>query len=241
MHIGIDAMGDYAHNIPTMTPTVLGYDTGSGGVQWNALQYEGFPHSGIGHINQDNDTNPRVGSIFDMESGAGTTGGFVEWSRGKRALGLIPIGYGSRSTLTAAAEAMLSAGINDWWEWEANPMGDERAAAQLLTGRVKAVQFAWPQYQPHMIVPGSHLTLSQANVDISICADDFFPPPHSHIGPSGTPAAHVTVNLDNGRWTAHGTPGDWTRGDKSEWEEAHVGFNVHTGEWRIMPLGVRQQ
>lgn len=223
-HIGLDAEGGFSANIPLSTPTVGVYVTGSGDVPWRADQIARFHSSGIERFNQDNNTDPRVGNSFDCEALAGTIRGAVLWSIGRHRLGAVPVVYIQESNLGTLEGELSFGGVDNYWIHLAN-WGLTRAQAERrLGGHIKAVQCQSPSSNPNTLVPGSHLTLAQANVDVSVCADDFFPPPRTLPTPHGVANAGVHVDLAAGDW--HVTP-----------EPGSVRFGIHgTGHWDIEPL-----
>lgn len=223
-HIGLDATGASSANVPLSTETVGVYDTGTFDIRWTAAQIARFHNSGIERFNQNNDTDPRVGNAFDLESHAGTIPGAVTWSRGKRDLGATPVIYIQQSNLSDLETALAHASIDRYWIHLANWNLSRAAAEKLLGGRIRAIQCQSPSSNPNTLVPGSHLTLSQANIDVSVCADDFFPSPHQLPRPHGVANAGLSVDLVEGDWHVHAGPGNIRLG-------AHG-----TGRWDVQPL-----
>lgn len=235
-HIGIDAPGSDAGNIPITTPVVFGYVTGSWGIQWSAADFARFGHSALGRINQDNNPDPHVGTIFDLESGAGTFDGAVQWCRRKQAAGGVGVVYLSDSNVSQLEQDLANGGVDKYGLWIANWNLNESEATQRLTGRTLAVQWASPSSNPNLLVPGSHLTIAQANVDLSVVADSWLSPPASHPRPSGIANATLHCDLASGRFEVHSAPGEVWLGGSDEWLRATVAVDRRTGHWRIADL-----
>lgn len=226
-----DAIGADSVNIPTSFQKVAGYDTGGGSIPWTDVNWKRFPKSGHVHIDQTpglRDYALGVSAIADVEPGAGTVQNFVTATRERNAHGLAGHLYCSIGYLPVVVGEMLSAGLNvddsDFWiaDWNLN-----QAQASSLIGKydlavpghgtvtinVAAVQWASPSSNPHTIVPGSTLTLQQANVDLSETRPDWFswvppvPPPPVTTEPGivvyGNPLRSASVlSHDSGKtWT----------------------------------------
>jgi len=187
----IDAIRVNAHNIPSGTPKVAGYVTGTGVVPWTAAQWDLFPRSAKVRIDQ----SPSLAvfaaghaDVADVESLAGTVGSFVNAVRDRIAAGVRwSTIYGTDSTLAAAASELAAAGPHGWYYghvdcWLANwDLNEAEAAAligQLVHGLTcRAVQWASPTSNPGTIVPGGKLNLTQAQVDLSVAEATWHPAP----------------------------------------------------------------
>lgn len=223
-HIGLDATGADSINIPLSTETVGAYVTGSAGVPWTPEQRARFHNSGMELFNQDNSTDPRVGNAFDCEALAGTIAGAARWSVNKKEIGALPVIYIQESNLSILEAELANFGVDRYWIHLANWSLSRAEAEKRLNERIRAVQCQSPTSNPNTLVPGSHLTLAQANVDVSVCADDFFPAPHALPRPHGVANASLHVDLAHGDW--HINP---ERGD--------VRLGVHgNGAWHVEPL-----
>lgn len=183
----LDSIGSTADNIPTTTTKVAGYVTGTGGVPWSALEWTRFAKSGRVRIDQSPGAVDPLGSdVLDVESGASPAAAAVDWLKARIANNR-PVGavYGSGDALTAVEAAFKAGGVspaNHLYVWLADWNLNEAEATALLGKimygmEVAAVQWASPSSNPSTIMPGSAMTLKQANVDLSVTLDGFFPPP----------------------------------------------------------------
>lgn len=245
-----DTIGADAKNIPGTFPKIAGYDTGSGSIPWTAADWAMFPKSGHVHIDQSPSLlgyGSGHSAVADIEAGAGTIANLVLQTKARYASKLTgnvycslgdPINHPASSTLVQIILAFLNAGLSvgqtDFWlaDWNLN---ETQAAALIgsysipiaghgnVTINVVAVQWASPSSNPNTILPGTNLTLKQANVDLSETAPGWFPyiaPPVDPGSPKAPAppgqwedAAVLTgVGLDGKLWTTvyHPATGKWT-------------------------------
>jgi hypothetical protein len=180
----IDAIHFNVGNIPASSPKVAGYVTGTPDIQWTRQDWERFPHAGTVRIDQSPGLagyGSNAGSVADIEDGAGTVGSFVTASESRLRLGRLLWCYGTESVLSQVSAALTAAGIalGKCGAWLANwNLSEAEADAVLGTAiagiRVVAVQWASPTSNPGTIVPGSSLTLSEAQVDLSVTVPGWF-------------------------------------------------------------------
>ncbi len=174
-------------------PKIAGYVTGSGGIQWSGAQLAAHP--GVVRIDQSPSLGVFAGGgadVADVETGAGTPGAFAAAVKVRLALGH-PGGtiYGSDSFLAAAGAALSAAGLAghaDCWlaDWNLNLASASALVGQQRHGMtIRAVQWASPTSNPRTMLPGTSVTLAQANVDLS-AADPTWPagspPPPALVG-----------------------------------------------------------
>ena len=196
----IDAIRINAHNIPRATPKVAGYVTGTGAVPWTATQWNYFPHAG--HVRIDQSPSLDVfaaghADVADVESQAGTVGSFVNAVRARVAAGPAEHWstiYGTDATIAAASASLQAAGPHGWYYgrvdcWLADWNLNEAEAAALIGRQIhgltcRAVQWASPGSNPGTIVPGGALTLTQAQVDLSVAEATWHPAPSSTPPPA---------------------------------------------------------
>lgn len=200
-----DTIGADYPNIPAAAEKVAVYVTGSGGVLWPPHAAARFTRAGKVLVDQspagskyamvrDPGGRPLIGAdCYDMEQLAGTAERFAQLVPPRYDAGLDNCGYGTPSTLEAAA-ALLDAvpdRLHGWWHgrvdwWLANPNLSLSEAAALV-GTVdhgfviRAVQWATPTTNPTTAVPGG--TLKQLNLDLSVADVAWFPAPAPPAGP----------------------------------------------------------
>jgi hypothetical protein len=162
---------------------VAGYVTGSGVVPWSAADWALFPETETGHVRIDQSPSLSVfaagnADVADVESGAGTIASFVAAARERKSKGLRSAIYISAGSVNAAHASFTSDGIIseiDWWIADWN-LSQTEATLRLGTGNVVAVQWASPTSNPGArFSPLSTLTLSQANVDMSVALEAWMP------------------------------------------------------------------
>jgi hypothetical protein len=193
----VDAIRVNVRHIPRSTPKVAGYVTGTGDVPWTATQWGYFPKAGHVRIDQ----SPALAAfsagradVADVEFLAGTIGSFIYAVRARIAAGnRWSTIYGTDATIAAAAAELQAAGPHGWYYghvdcWLANWNLDEAQAAALIGHQIhglkcRAVQWASPTSNPGTVVPGGTLTLAQAQVDLSVARDTWYPAPSSPLPP----------------------------------------------------------
>lgn len=179
----IDAIGsnprlsDIAKGKP---PRVAGYDTGTG-IMWTIDEWGKFPDSEHLHIDQ----RPGLASLAagkshcgDVEGGAGTVQDYIAAARHRKDTWNIPsMIYLSASKVNDAHAAIILAGLGGrytlWWvaDWSLS----EEQATRRLGGSVVAVQYASPTSNPGTLLPGTGMTLKEANADLSVTLDTWHP------------------------------------------------------------------
>jgi len=175
----IDTIGADAFNIPASAPKVAGYVTGAAGIIWTGQDWARFSGGKV-KINQDPGSSPVANTnVLDVEPGAWSNEGAAQACRIRLAHGWRIHCYTASSNLTPLVNELLAAGIRSCNIWLANWALSEAQATEMVETRsgpwpLVAVQWASPTSNPDTIVPGSSLTLTQANCDLSVTADDWF-------------------------------------------------------------------
>ncbi len=195
----IDAIHFNVGNVPVSTPKVAGYVTGTPDIQWTAQDWDRFPQAGTVRIDQSPGLaqyGTNAASVADIETGAGTVASFVTASESRLRLRRLLWCYGTESVLSEVSAALRAAGIplDKCGGWLANwNMSQAEADAALGTSvagiRLVGVQWASPTSNPGTVVPGSHLTLAEAQVDLSVTVPGWFA---AHTAPARA-AAEVSA------------------------------------------------
>lgn len=168
------------HNIPTSFKKVAGYDTGSPDILWTAVDWARFPNSGRVHVNQDPSTGPYRGNVLDVEEGAWSIPQAVEACKARHAAGRFCNIYIQESNLHEFILECKQEGVKDVRMWVADWNLSKHEAEQIIFHNnvgdfpIVAIQWASPISNPNTILPGTKMTLSQANVDLSVTASDWF-------------------------------------------------------------------
>lgn len=174
-------------------PKVAGYVTGSGGVCWSLQEWDMFPETQTAHVRIDQSPSLSLfaagkADVADVESGAATITTFITAAKSRQKDGLRSTIYIAAASANGAHTQIMNAGlinVVDWWiaDWNLN---QTEAMQRLGTSNVVAVQWASPTSNPNTILPGTKLTLSQANADLSVALEGWFP-----VQPQATPTAVV--------------------------------------------------
>jgi hypothetical protein len=180
----IDAIHANVGNIPVRTPKVGGYVTGTPDIKWTPSDWARFPHAGTVRIDQSPGLSAYAtneASVADIEALAGTVGSFVTASAARMRLRRLLWCYATESTLYEVATALKEAGIpldkcGAWLaDWNmSEPEADAALGTSMAGIRIVAVQWASPTSNPGTVVPGSSMTLSQAQVDLSTTIPGWF-------------------------------------------------------------------
>lgn len=183
----LDTIHASVRNVPGNASFVAGYVSGTPDIQWTETDWALFPHSRKIRIYQGYGPEPALGDfdVLDCEPGALSPQQCADIIE-QRVL------HGYQWTTVYGGDAMLAqvstlvqekgeyiwnGHVNVWYaDWNL----DQAEAAALLgttihSMTVVAVQWASPSSNPHTAVPGSNLTLSAANVDISAVDVDWVP------------------------------------------------------------------
>lgn len=177
---------------------VAGYITGGGGIAWSPNDFATFPRRtfSVVTIDQQPDFTWRGGNVKDLEQGAGTPLQGAQWAREAIQHGLVPTLYMSEAWVGPVNEALARLG--------------------LPQGQIVAYQWASPSSNPHTILPGTNLTLKEANVDLSVTAPLWYPiptvpSPKPGPAPKPVPLTHDQQVFDwafnigyHAGWTARG-------------------------------------
>lgn len=216
-------MADCIHasvsHLPLNLPKVGGYVTGTPDIQWVDSDWNRFAHSGHVRINQQDGSDPLHGEVLDVEPGAWTVPAAVAALKARHNAGREMSVYVNASTITQLANDMQAAGLSGVNIWLANWSLSRTQAAALVLHQfgpfpVRAVQWASPSSNPNTLLPGTSLTLHQANADLSVADANWFPQPASAPPPPppavvhgvvvfpaaspGTVAGKVVTSADNG-------------------------------------------
>ena len=196
----IDAIHANVGNVPASTPKVAGYVTGTPDIRWTHQDWQRFPRAGTLRIDQSPglaEYASNAASVADIEPGAGTVGAFVTASQSRLRLHRLLWFYGTQSVISQVSAALTAAGIplSECGAWLANwNLSEAEADAALGTAiagiRIVGVQWASPTSNPGTKVPGSNLTLAQAQLDLSVTVPGWFA---THTLPPARAEAEVSA------------------------------------------------
>jgi hypothetical protein len=185
----IDVKGSSVHNIPAgWKGKIAGYNAGLGDVPWTPAQWAQFPTTGKVRMNEYN-PDPFASDVYVTEDRAFSitevVGIAVMRSERKWNTDI----YIDRANINLLILALHKAGVPPGVagnpggriflaDWNLN---HDEAVALLNTNfggyPVMAVQWASPSTNPHTVIPGTSVTLAQANADLSVTVPAWFAAP----------------------------------------------------------------
>jgi hypothetical protein len=181
-HANVGKLVPYASTIPK----IAGYVTGTPDVIWTEDDWAAFPGSARVRIWQGYGAQltPDKFDVLDVELDALTPEAVPVIVQERIAAGIEwTTVYGSLDTFPQVETALASTGKRGWFYghvdcFVAAPLLSETAAIAMLGTLVsgmtcRAVQWAWPRYNPATIIPGTNLTLADAQADLSVTQDDW--------------------------------------------------------------------
>lgn len=153
---------------------VWAYDTGTGGIPWTPNERAHFHdlHARVYLVNQGAVQGPGQalrGDEFDFEQGAWTVANLIEIVTARRAVSWSTRIYCTWANYAVIKQALARAGIGDSVyyriaDWDLN----SHLAELELHADVYAGQWASPTSNPHILVPGTSLTLSEVIADLNV-------------------------------------------------------------------------
>jgi len=170
--------------IPVQCPKVAGYVTGTPDIVWTQDDWARFRGSKV-TVNQRNCSDPLLGNVLDIEPGAWTIPDAVEACLVRLAhrrlcnlylsQGEVTASDPSGKNVTALVNALLDKGIKGANLCVANYSLSESQAVAMVSAAsgpfpIVWVQWASPGSNPFTILPGTNLTLAEANCDLSVTA-----------------------------------------------------------------------
>jgi hypothetical protein len=204
----IDAIHD---NLQAIAPdngnvsAIAGYVTGSGGIEWGASDWLRFPHYRHLRIDQSMAFNPNpVGyDIRDVEPRAcpAETAAREAVIRAEKhhTKTIIYVNVSEEPNLAAdvvSAFGAVKLSIDDAFLWLANWNLDQDEAASIIGTRSLAgfeiigVQWASPLSNPDTVIPGTDVTLSEAEVDLSVINSKWVSPMRIAVPPPPKPPVY---------------------------------------------------
>lgn len=176
----VDATHANVGRLPATIPCVIGYASGTPDIKWTAGDWARFTGSKKVSNFQGYGAAPALGSMqeLDVEARALTPAGAANIVAQRVLAGYQwTTIYGSDSAIKEVSTAVQALGSKIWVghvmcrlaDWDLN---EEQAAAmlgKLVHGMTcAAVQWASPTSNPHTVVPGTSLTLADAQCDLSV-------------------------------------------------------------------------
>lgn len=152
---------------------VAGYVTGSSDIAWTLDDFNRFGNKHTVRINQRNDIEHYgLGHVLDLENRAWTIPNAVEATRRRHAdkrHTTIYVNVSNHAELVAKLKAEKLQALIWLADWN---LTEDEAVKLLGTGSadfpIVAVQWASPSSNPGTMLPGTSMTLHQANADLSV-------------------------------------------------------------------------
>ena len=168
---GADAMAEHADKLPGAMGVVWVYGTGTPGIPWSAEQRARFDHAHVYVIDQGFGSKGAFDADeFDLEARAWTVPELIDVAAARAERQWSTRIYCSKIPYGMMMGALAAGGllhlpvffrIADW------SLSEEQARA-TLGGNVYAKQWASPTSNPQTLVPGTELTLEQAQCDLNV-------------------------------------------------------------------------
>lgn len=170
--IQVDTIGSDAGNLPSDLLAVMGYVTGTDGVAWTDADWNRFPYASKVTVDQSGSLEMFASGhavIADIEKGAGTVATFLDAAREREKLKLESYAYISYDNLAGLMNQVVKSKISNVRYFVANTnLSASEAVSMLNRTNWVGIQFASPSSNPNTRLPGSALTLHQANADLSV-------------------------------------------------------------------------
>lgn len=170
---GFDCTASSVQSLAKTAPDAIWpYVTGSPDIAWTQEQINGFPGARVYRVNQGYNQGPGEalnGDEFDMEAGAWTMSALLSIITARRMVEWSTRVYATWANYGPMKEELAQAGIGKsvWWriaDWNLS----EHMADLELHGDVYAGQWASPTSNPTTLVPGTAISLAEANADLNV-------------------------------------------------------------------------
>lgn len=212
----VDTIHGSVSHIPVSTRYVGGYVSGTADIMWTPGDWARFPDSRHIRIFQGHGELPdlRAFDEIDVESGAVTPAEAASIVRTRVLAGIPWTGiYADDANLAATAEAIRAYGASIWNGHVSCRLADWSLSEEEATAKVglrihgmtcMGVQWASPTSNPRTLLPGTSLTLREANADLSVVDATWIPsggwglPAPTHPTPVPADETAVLVILPTG-------------------------------------------
>lgn len=212
----VDMTHDAVQHVPDIYPYIGGYCSGLDSVPWDAADWSKYRSARVIRIYQGAGAFPGVAGFdeIDVESGAVTPQQAADLVQQRVNAGITWTGiYGSDAALAETSTLIQAKGHVIWnghvycrlADWNLNEVQATALVGTYVHGMTcVGVQWASPESNPHTVLPGTSLTLAQANADLSVVdanwipSGGFSPPAPPPPPPPSTVLDAVLVMLPGG-------------------------------------------
>jgi hypothetical protein len=176
--IQVDTIGSDVANLPADLLAVMGYVTGTDGIAWTEADWNRFPYAGKVTVDQSESLDVFAAghaNVADIENGAGTIATFLDAAREREKLKIESYAYIQYDNLATLMNRVVKSKISNIRYFVANwNLSASEAVSMLNRTNWVGIQFASPTSNPNTRLPGSALTLHQANADLSVKIASWF-------------------------------------------------------------------
>lgn len=184
---GVDMTHGAVKNVPDLFPYVFGYCSGLDFVPWTQDDWAKYATRRVCHTYQGAGDFPGIDHFdeIDVETGAVTPSQAADLVRQRVLAGhQWTTIYGSDGVLQEVSSLIQNMGPDIWnghvncrlADWNLNAIDAAKVVGTFVHGMsCVAVQWASPKSNPHTQLPGTNLTLSQANVDLNVVDSQWVP------------------------------------------------------------------
>lgn len=204
---GVDMTGSAVKNVPDLYPYVFGYCSGLDFVPWSPGDWAKYSGRRVCRTYQGAGTFPGIDGFdeIDVESGAVTPQQAADLIHERVNAGhQWTTVYGSDGALQAVSTIVQAMGEAVWnghvncrlADWNLNAVEAAAKVGSFIHGMsCVAVQWASPESNPNTLLPGTNLTLAQANADLNMVDSQWVPGGgFTPINPPPPPPPNQQVN-----------------------------------------------
>lgn len=185
--VGVDMTHDAVRNVPNQYPYVFGYCSGLGSVPWDASDWNKYTGRRVCRTYQGAGAFPGIAGFdeIDVESGAVTPADAAHLIQQRVVNGHEwTTVYASDGALAEVSSLVQAMGETIWnghvncrlADWNLNAIEAAAKVGTYIHGMTCiGVQWASPSSNPHTLLPGTQLTLAQADVDLNVVDSQWIP------------------------------------------------------------------
>lgn len=216
----VDTIHADVSKVPANIPEIAGYISGTSDIDWTSADWARFARARKVRVYQGYGPRPapHAYDAVDIETGALSPEEAAQCVKERVDAGIPWTTFYATDTSAALANAAVQRLGEHYWNghvniWLADWNLSQETAIPYIGRAVHGatcigVQWASPSSNPHTILPGTNLTLAQANVDLSIVDSTWIPsggwgaPPPPPRPPAPSVMRGIVVQLPSGATSA---------------------------------------
>lgn len=183
----VDMTHDAVPRVPNVLPYVGGYCSGINGVPWDDADWAKYHSARVIRIYQGAGNFPGIAGFdeIDVESGAVTPQQAADLVEQRVNAHITWTGiYGTDASIAEVSRLIQAKGHVIWnghvycrlANWDLNRNEAEALIGTYIHGMTcVGVQWASPSSNPHTLIPGTSITLAEANADLSVVDANWVP------------------------------------------------------------------